>query len=278
MTQANEDNDKDLLNYLIEATEKSFLYWTQVEPNHNPTIINEIKTFIEKKQMKTIKEWDQIIKEEAITRLFKNNNIPQNYLKLKDLKHPNLIEALSNAPTHIIKELIIKHIKSRKEPQTFILHSEKYIKPYILLCLLENDEAPKIKKPEDRDNLNDIIEYQQLYDLYIIDKVNKIEQNINEKTKEVIKQINEDNQIKKEEAKIGTLLSQSIEWVRENIPNWKRKKLDYAESLIERIKLIQKQNINQTEYVKKKPGRPKKNKNTEDNQPKIDNYMDIDQK
>ena len=146
------------------------------------------------------------------------------------------------------------------------------------MCLLENDEAPKIKKPEDRDNLNDIIEYQQLYDLYIIDKVNKIEQNINEKTKEVIKQINEDNQIKKEEAKIGTLLSQSIEWVRENIPNWKRKKLDYAESLIERIKLIQKQNINQTEYVKKKPGRPKKNKNTEDNQPKIDNYMDIDQK
>ena len=187
MTQATENNDKDLLNDSIEATEKTFQYWTQVEPNHNPTIINEIKTFIEKKQMKTIKEWDQIIKEEAITRLFKNNRIPQNYLKLKDLKHPNLIEALSNALTHIIKELIIKHIKSRKEPQTFILHSEKYIKPYILLCLLENDEAPKIKKPEDRDNLNDIIEYQLLYDLYIIYKINKIGQNINEKTKEVIK-------------------------------------------------------------------------------------------
>ena len=75
------------------------------------------------------------------------------------------------------------------------------------MCLLENDDAPKIKKPEDRDNLNDIIEYQQLYDLYIIDKINKIEQNINEKAKEVIKQINDDNQIKNEEAKIGTLLS-----------------------------------------------------------------------
>ena len=48
MTQAMENNDKDLLNYFNEDTEKTFLYWTQVEPNHNPTIINEIKTFIEK--------------------------------------------------------------------------------------------------------------------------------------------------------------------------------------------------------------------------------------
>ena len=31
------------------------------------------------------------------------------------------------------------------------------------------------------------------YMIYIIDKINKIEQNINEKTKEIIKQINDDN-------------------------------------------------------------------------------------
>ena len=97
-------NDEELLEYLIEATEKTFLYWIHPEPNHNPKIISQIKTFIGKKQMKSIKEWDQLIKEEAVERLFKYNNLPECYVTLKNLKHPNIIEILSNAPIHIIKE------------------------------------------------------------------------------------------------------------------------------------------------------------------------------
>ena len=34
-------------------------------------------------------------------------------MKLKNSKHPNLIETLSLAPINIIKELINKHIKKR---------------------------------------------------------------------------------------------------------------------------------------------------------------------
>ena len=185
MEQAKENDDEELLEYLIEATGKTFLYWVHAEPNHNPQIISQIKTFIEKKKTKSIKEWDQLIKEEAVERLFKYNNLPECYVTLKNLKHPNIIEILSNAPIHIIKELINKHIKNKKEPELFTLHASKYIKSYILICLLEFDEPPKINKPEAPDNINDIIEYQQLYDLYVIDKTYKINDTINNKAEEI---------------------------------------------------------------------------------------------
>ena len=62
-----------MLIYLMKATEKTFLYWIQAEPNHGALVINEIKSFIVNKKTKTIKEWDQLIKEEEVTRLFKYN-------------------------------------------------------------------------------------------------------------------------------------------------------------------------------------------------------------
>ena len=46
MEQAKENDDKELLEYLIEATGKTFLYWVHAEPNHNPQIITQIKRFI----------------------------------------------------------------------------------------------------------------------------------------------------------------------------------------------------------------------------------------
>ena len=88
MEQAKENDDKELLEYLIEATGKTFLYWVHAEPNHNPQIISQIKTFIETKQTKSIKEWDQLIKEEAVERLFKYNNLLEcNIKKFKTSKH-----------------------------------------------------------------------------------------------------------------------------------------------------------------------------------------------
>ena len=44
--------------------------------------------------------------------------------------------------------------------------------------------------------MHNLIEYQQLYVLTIIDKVNKLEKIINEKITEIIKQISKDNQNK----------------------------------------------------------------------------------
>ena len=57
MEQAKENDDQELLEYLIEANEKTFLYCVHAEPNHNPQIISQVKTFIfKKKQTKSTKE------------------------------------------------------------------------------------------------------------------------------------------------------------------------------------------------------------------------------
>ena len=190
------------------------------------------------------------------------------------------MEILSNTPIHIIKELINKHIKNKKELDLFSLHATKYIKAYILLCLIDDNDEPKVNKPDDYENINDLIEYQQLYDLFVIDKVYKIKETIDNKTEEIIKQIIEDNKFKKEDAKIGKILTDSVNWIRETVPKWRKKKWDYAEALIEKIKQNQIQeckNIKKLEN-KKGPGRPKKkNNNEDDGQRKIDTYMDIDQ-
>ena len=39
------------------------------------------------------------------------------------------------------------------------------------------------------------------------------------------------NQNKNEEPKIGEILTESIKWIRETIPKWKKKKWDYVESV-----------------------------------------------
>ena len=73
--------------------------------------------------------------------------------------------------------------------KNYLQHMPQNIKIYILICLLEYDEYSKINKSEDPDNINDIIEYQQLYDLYIIDKAYKIHETINNKAEEIIYQL-----------------------------------------------------------------------------------------
>ena len=93
------------MDFLIEAAQKAFLHWTEVEQNHDQPVINQIKNFLQNKKTIPISQWNHLIKEEAIKRLFKNTSIPDEIKNLKNLKHPRLIEALSNAPKHIIEAI-----------------------------------------------------------------------------------------------------------------------------------------------------------------------------
>ena len=86
------------------------------------------------------------------------------------------------------------------------------------------------------------------------------------------------NQNKNEESKIGEILKESIKWIRETIPKWKKKEWDYVKSLIEKIKQINAQEFNNSKKIKneKGPGRPKKEESLDANQKKIDLYMVIE--
>ena len=105
IVQASENNDKEQLDFLIEAAQKAFLHWTEVEQNHDQPVINQIKNFLQNKKTIPISQWNHLIKEEAIKRHFKSTSIPDEIKNLKNLKHPRLIEALSNSPKHIIEAI-----------------------------------------------------------------------------------------------------------------------------------------------------------------------------
>ena len=55
-----------------------------------------------------------ITQKDANIRIYKNINNPQNYQRLKDLKYPIIIEILSNAPIHIMNQIIKNNIILKK--------------------------------------------------------------------------------------------------------------------------------------------------------------------
>ena len=67
--------------------------------------------FISKNILHSQEEFNKTIYKEAAIRLFKNRNPPENVTKLAKLKLPRLIELLSNAPHHIIEQMIRSNTK-----------------------------------------------------------------------------------------------------------------------------------------------------------------------
>ena len=77
---------------------------TTTKINHKPKTINLIKKFTEDKEYSSLKKLDDITQRDAIQRMYKNINIPQEYPRIKYLKNRTTIEILYNAQIHIIKK------------------------------------------------------------------------------------------------------------------------------------------------------------------------------
>ena len=52
-------------------------YWSTTEINNSPEIINIIKKYTEDKEYTSLKKWEEITQRDAIQRMYKNINIPQ---------------------------------------------------------------------------------------------------------------------------------------------------------------------------------------------------------
>ena len=276
--QASDNHDNNQKEFLIEAAQKAFIHWTEAEQNHDQQVINHIKNFIQDKKTIPINQWNHIIKEEAIKRLFKNTQIPEEITNLKDLKHPRLIEALSNAPKHIIEAIINKYIKSDYNQEQFKIHIRKQLHTIITLCSIDEDNPPQIQKPYDTNNIEELIEYQQLIDLHITDRAMEINEINMKQIDDITEELKNLNNNKNKEIDLGPKLRSAIQWLKENIPKWKKDKYDYAENILEKSWAINTQNNIQNKQPKKnRPGRPKKQKekNPDPNQNTLENYMDI---
>ena len=263
------------IEFMKKACKNIFKTWLVVEPNLTTKIKEMIDDFISKSILHTQDEFDSAINIEAAVRLFKNGNPPENVKKLAKLKLPRLIEIISNAPYHIIEQMVHSYRKGNPH-ETEIKYAKEKILTYLLLETILDIKEFQIPKP-DEENINDIIEYQQIFDLKIEimveNKIKTIKNKVEEVAQEII-QINSDSTNDKSGIKLPKNLENIINRVRNEIGNKNKKIWIILETAVE--KALQFNNIKYKEKKEKnRVGRPKKYKNkSENNENKSSIFME----
>ena len=165
-----ENNQNELAEYILQSINKALIEWKNAEPNLNNDILINIENTING-HIPATKKWNEDVQKQAFTRLFHNNIIPSIKEKIKDLKMPQIINLLSNAPTHIL-EGIIKNNLNRLKEEDIKKQINNQIIPYIIIKNTETSEIQKMKQPNNED-VEEIIEYQTLYSISITNMINK---------------------------------------------------------------------------------------------------------
>ena len=124
------------------------------------------------------------------------------------------------------------------------------------LHVLETKSPPIIQKPNNPDDINELIQYQQLYDLYVTDESYNLQHQATNKTQEILDKIYNDNNNRAKTITINNTMIDIIKWVRENIPKWNKQKWDWVDSIIEKSWQI----INQNEKYGNKQKKARKTK------------------
>ena len=275
--QYNNNSNDEYKEFLYEASKKAMHAWIKVEENNTPEIKELINEYIEGNKFIQIEEWENKIYLEALKRLFRNNNIPNKITKQIKMKTPNIINLLSNAPKHIIID-ILRNIKNKKKSNDGKKIIFKIIMKYLLVNELTKENITQLKEP-DYDDIQSIIEQKQLEDLNIFAKTLKIKRIIEEKGEELVVELIKYNSNKKnEEIKITEEINSIMESAKNNLLIKDKKVLNFIEKGIEKLESLLKYNNDDETKEKRKPGRPKKK--CYDKNKKIDEYfnleMDID--
>ena len=169
----------------------------------------------------------------SVKRLYKNKNIQKNITRMAKLNLPNLIEICPNNNEHIIIESIKNLLNTKKDKHSLIKTIRKPILKYYSLYYAAFEQASIIQK-QDPENIKDILESQQIYDLKMgILRLN-IKDKVTQQTDTIIKQIIEIN-IKNKEPAIPKDLTDTIKMVREGVPTQTKEQWIMNEALIEKI-------------------------------------------
>ena len=88
-----------------------------------------------------------------------------------------------------MNQIIKNNIILKKDEQTFKKTIANQINRYIITTIIGKENPPSISKPQVNEDINDIIEYQQTYDLCAIDKSYQIKDEINVNNESIIKEI-----------------------------------------------------------------------------------------
>ena len=147
------------------------------------------------------------------------------------------IEIASNNTEYFIIAAIEQNLKKEKDDTILEKTITTSITKYITLYLIGGEEISITQKP-DLENLKDIIEYHQLYDLKVDLKISKFKYDILQNTKDIIKEITEHKKKSKvKEPKLPDKIIKIINNVRNGIPNLSNNKLKaiLIETLLEKV-------------------------------------------
>ena len=267
-----ENNQTELVEYIHNALIKALAEWKNAEPNLNNTILTNIEQTINGEIPET-KKWNKDVQEQAFTRLFRNNIIPEIKEKISSLKMPQIINLLSNAPTHIL-EGIIKNNTNRLNNEEIVKQIKNQLLPYIIIKNMENIEIPTLKRPN-KEEVDEIIEYQTLYSISISNMANK---KINENTEETDKMIEEKIYNYTQDIQGNIILNKDIykiiNDIRFKIYEMDKEQWNYYEDLIEEVhKCLNVKNAAKKKEKNKVGRPPKRNKNPAINQTIIDSFI-----
>ena len=268
-------NDKQMSLFFKESIKKIFKAWLNVEPNNTIKIKEYIEDLLSKDIMHSLEEFQQEIYDQAAIRLFRNKNLPPNVIKLTRAKLPRLLDIISNAPEHLIFETLKQKALNQKHPDKEGIEKiiSEPIKDYIAVYKFLKYETPKLDKP-DQENLKEILEYEQIYDLKIDIILDKEIKDIQQRAENLItKAIEVNKNSLQKDPIIPQELNQLLNDVRINITKENKDKWMMLEIILEKINHIHK--LSAVKPKKKQPGRPKIKLNhiIEKSQTKIDNFF-----
>ena len=257
------------IQYMTNALKNTLVVWKKCEPNLTTKLKATIDGIISGKSL-NLEELDDIVREEAAGRMFRNRDAPLSIKKLIKLKLPNIITLLSNVPTHILEQ-IAKQIQQDKEGNNnnSLKHMlRKNITTIHLIAKLDLEKIPIYLK--DYETPEEIIQSRHLFEL-------KCEINLETMYTEHLDEIEQDidNIIELNKRKsnscpiIPNKTKIELEQARNNVLKADMEQWDTIETMIEIIEQNQADQTNQMSKVKKKH----KNPNQLSQQNTIESYI-----
>ena len=120
-----------------------------------------IDELLSKNTLKSINKFEEEIYNQEVILLYKNKIIPEKAKNLSKSNMPRLLELTSNAPEHLIEEVIKQKIIDSEDIEEEAIGKIIYeqILGYITIYQILECETPKIEKPN-KENIKNVIEYQ----------------------------------------------------------------------------------------------------------------------
>ncbi len=83
--------DPEQSNFLRIASKPAFLYWLTAEPNLTTEVKVMVADVVERDKWFTIGQLEETVRAQAVSRLFRNSDLPDNVSNLLRLRQPNVI-------------------------------------------------------------------------------------------------------------------------------------------------------------------------------------------